>query len=243
MFARGLQRAGHRTVAFCEIEKHCQAVLTERFPGRPVYDDVRTLTAARLEADGVVPDALCGGFPCQDLSIAGHTAGIDGARSGLFSEVIRLADEVRPRRIVLENVTNLLAGDDGRWFGRVLGDLATLGYDAWWDCVPASAVGADHVRDRTWIVAYPQRDGLQGWQVAAAVEPEVRRAEQLPRLLQLGLGDAVSAARVWRADHGAPSRLDVARNKAVGNGLVDRIPEAIGRALATLDAGGLRAAA
>ncbi len=237
MFARGLQRAGFTTAAFCEIEPFCRQVLAERYPGTPIYDDVRSVTAQRLRDDGVTADAICGGFPCQDLSIAGKAAGIDGNRSGLWSEIVRLAGEMGRPVLMLENVANLLAGPSerpGQWFGRVLGDLAALRYDVWWDCIPASALGAPHERDRVWIVAHPERDGVQGWQVAAAVEPELRRAQQLPGFLQSSFGDAVSAARVWRADHGVASRLDVARNRAVGNGLNFRIPELIGRALLTL---------
>jgi site-specific DNA-cytosine methylase len=96
-------------------------------------------------------DVLCGGFPCQDLSYAGKGAGLDGERSGLWGEYARLIRELRPRYVVVENVSALLA----RGLGRVLGDLAACGYDAEWDCIPASAVGAPHRRDRVWLVAYP----------------------------------------------------------------------------------------
>jgi DNA (cytosine-5)-methyltransferase 1 len=103
-------------------------------------------------------DVLAGGFPCQDLSYAGKGAGIDGERSGLWGEYARLIRELRPRYVVVENVTALLA----RGMGRVLGDLAACGYDAEWDCIPAAAVGAPHRRDRVWIVAYPNGAGLEG---------------------------------------------------------------------------------
>jgi DNA (cytosine-5)-methyltransferase 1 len=98
-------------------------------------------------------DVLCGGFPCQDISVAGRGEGIDGARSGLWGEYARLIRELRPRYVVVENVAALLA----RGMERVLGDLAACGYDAEWDCIPASAVGAPHRRDRVWLVAYPTR--------------------------------------------------------------------------------------
>lgn len=168
-----------RTVAFCEIDPFCQRVLAKHWPGVPCYDDARTLTAARLAADGIVRsvgnanstsadahaaagppwqavgkpsgsiDVICGGFPCQDISTAGKGAGIGGARSGLWSEYARIIGEVRPRFVLVENVAALL----GRGLERVLGDLASLGYDAEWHCIPASAVGAPHRRDRVWIVA------------------------------------------------------------------------------------------
>lgn len=150
-FDIGLERAGMQTVAFCEFDPYCQAVLKRHWPEVPIYDDVRTLSADTLRRDGVWPiDVIAGGFPCQDLSYAGKRAGIEGERSGLWSEFARLIGEVRPRFAIMENVPGLLSAGHG----RVLGDLAALGYDAVWDCVPASAVGAPHRRDRVWIVAY-----------------------------------------------------------------------------------------
>ena len=169
-FSLGLERAGFQTVAFCEIEPFPRRVLAKHWPEVPIYDDVRTLTAARLASDGIVVDAICGGFPCQDISHAGNRAGMDGTRSGLWSEIARLVSELQPRIVFVENVAALLSGDDGRWFGRVLGDLAALGYDAEWHCIPASAVGAPHRRDRVWIVAYPdseRREKLDSAAVAA----------------------------------------------------------------------------
>ena len=150
-FSLGLERAGFRTVAFCEVAPACRHLLAHHWPGVPCYDDVRTLTAERLMADGIEVEAICGGFPCQDISYAGKGAGIRGERSGLWSEYARLIGEIRPRLVFVENVAALL----GRGMGVVLGDLAALGYDAWWDCIPAAAVGAPHRRDRLWLVAYP----------------------------------------------------------------------------------------
>jgi DNA (cytosine-5)-methyltransferase 1 len=175
-----------RTVWFCEQDEFCQRVLAKHWPGVPCHPDVRALVAdtavdgrgpgrtGRPDPDGAgeqqpalqaglsvpVPyvDVLAGGFPCQDLSYAGKGAGIDGERSGLWGEYARLIRELRPRYVVVENVTALLA----RGMGRVLGDLAACGYDAEWDCIPAAAVGAPHRRDRVWIVAYPNGAGLEG---------------------------------------------------------------------------------
>jgi DNA (cytosine-5)-methyltransferase 1 len=148
-FSLGLERAGMKTAAFCEIDEYCRRVLARHWPGVPIYDDVRTLTAERLVRDGVAADVICGGFPCQDISVAGKGAGLAGERSGLWSEYARIIGEVRPRYVIVENVAALL----GRGLSRVLGDLATLGYDAEWHCIPACAVGAPHRRDRLWIVA------------------------------------------------------------------------------------------
>jgi DNA (cytosine-5)-methyltransferase 1 len=157
-FSLGLERSGgFETVAFCEIEPYCRAVLKKHWPDVPCYEDVRTLTADTLRQHGIAVDVICGGFPCQDLSAAGNQAGMDGTRSGLWSEIARLMGELRPRFAIVENVTALLSGPSqrpGQWFGRVLGDLAAFGYDAEWHCIPASAIGAHHRRDRVWLVAY-----------------------------------------------------------------------------------------
>lgn len=149
-FSLGLERAGMRTVAFCEIDPFCRRVLAKHWPTVPCYDDVRALTADRLGADGIAADVICGGFPCQDISTAGKMVGLEGQRSGLWGEYARIISEVRPRYVIVENVAALLA----RGLDRVLGDLAALGFDAEWHCIPASAVGAPHRRDRVWIVAY-----------------------------------------------------------------------------------------
>ena len=107
-------------------------------------------------------DIICGGFPCQDISVAGKGAGIEGSRSGLWSEYARIISEVRPRYVIVENVAALL----GRGLERVLGDLAALGFDAEWHCIPASAVGAPHRRDRVWIVAYAGSEQHKGSRTA-----------------------------------------------------------------------------
>ena len=157
-FSLGLERAGMRTVAFCECEPYARAVLRKHWPDVPCYDDVRTLTADRLARDGIGVDLICGGFPCQDISFAGKGAGLAGERSGLWREFARLIGEIRPRFVIVENVSALLS----RGLGDVLGDLAALGFDAEWHCIPASAVGAPHRRDRVWIVAYPRGEQYEG---------------------------------------------------------------------------------
>jgi DNA (cytosine-5)-methyltransferase 1 len=150
-FSLGLERTGgFKTVAFCEIESFPRKVLAKHWPEVPCYHDVRELTAERLAADGIGIDVICGGFPCQDISVAGRGAGMAGERSGLWSEFARLIGELQPRYAIVENVSALLS----RGLADVLGDLASLGYDAEWHCIPASAVGAPHRRDRVWIIAH-----------------------------------------------------------------------------------------
>jgi DNA (cytosine-5)-methyltransferase 1 len=155
-FSLGLERTGgFETVAFCEIEEFPRRVLAKHWPNVPRYRDVRELTADRLAADGIAVDVICGGFPCQDISTAGKGAGLAGERSGLWSEIARLVGELAPQFVIVENVSALLS----RGLGDVLGDLASVGYDAEWHCIPASAIGAPHRRDRVWIVAHPQSFG------------------------------------------------------------------------------------
>ena len=149
-FELGLERSGgFKTVAQCEIDPYCRAVLKKHWPEVPCYDDIRTLTAETLRRDGIAVDAICGGFPCQDVSFAGKRAGLDGERSGLWGEYSRLVRELRPRFVIVENTPGLLS----LGMGRVLGDLAAFGYDCFWDSIPALAVGAPHERYRVWIVA------------------------------------------------------------------------------------------
>lgn len=185
-FSLGLERAvsdgpytGFETVAFCEIEPFPRKVLAKHWPEVPCYDDVRTLTADRLAADGIAGiDVICGGFPCQDISTAGKGVGLAGERSGLWSEIARLVGELRPAYVIVENVSALL----GRGLGTVLGDLAEIGYDAEWHCIPASHVGAPHRRDRIWIVANPsvgRCSGPEGGQMELARGAEVIGASEV----------------------------------------------------------------
>lgn len=234
-FSLGLERSGgFETVAFCEIEPFCRRVLAKHWPKVPCYDDVRTLTAGRLAADGIGVDVISGGFPCQDISIAGNKAGLEaGTRSGLWGEIARLVGEVRPRFVVVENVANLLAGPDfqpGGWFGRVLGDLASLGYDAEWECIPASALGAPHPRERVWVVAYPNGAGLLRWPATIdSGQGWPGRKEQFARLHEHCLRMAIPARSHGRVHDGVSGR--VGQLRAYGNAVVPDIPELIGRAI------------
>ena len=142
---------GWRTICAVEWEPYAASVLIARqndgiLPPFPVWDDVQTFDgkpwAGRV-------DIVSGGFPCQDISAAGRGAGIDGARSGMWFHMARIISEVRPRFVYVENSPMLTS----RGLHRVLGDLASLGFDARWGVVSASDVGAPHQRDRIWILA------------------------------------------------------------------------------------------
>ncbi len=154
-FSLGLERTGgFKTVAFCEINDYARRVLAQHWSNVPCYSDIRNLGHTDLKRDDVPhPDVLCGGFPCQDISVAGKGAGINGTRSGLWSDYARLIEEIKPHFVIIENVSVLRS----RGLDQVLGQLAAFGYDAEWNCIPASALGAPHQRDRIWIVAYSER--------------------------------------------------------------------------------------
>lgn len=260
-FSLGLERTGgFETVAFCEIEEFPRRVLAKHWPDVPCYRDVRELTAERLSADGIAVDVICGGFPCQDLSVAGRGAGLAGERSGLWHEFARLIGEIRPRFVIVENVAALL----GRGMGVVLGDLAALGYDAEWHCIPAASVGAPHRRDRLWIVAYPQHGRVSLGRGDAIARKATRRPggvhsddpSRLPVEARAVVADANSAGRIeQRASIPIPAQLAalerggwwrtepqmgrvahgvpdrVGQLKGYGNAVVPQIPEMIGRAI------------
>jgi DNA (cytosine-5)-methyltransferase 1 len=151
-FSLGLERTGgFQTVGFCDNDKKTHLVLKKHWPNVPIYDDVSTLKGSDLGAIEIIT----GGFPCQDLSVAGKGAGLEGARSGLWWQFHRLIKEAQPRWVIAENVSALRS----RGLDQVLRSLDQIGYDAEWHCIPASAVGAPHQRDRIWILAYPRHRG------------------------------------------------------------------------------------
>lgn len=144
----GLARAGFNHQFFCEVDPFCRAILARHWPGIPLYEDIRLVRGRELPP----VDALCGGFPCQDVSSAGKRSGIkEGTRSGLWREYARIVEEIRPRYVIIENVRGLLA----RGIEIVLRELAGIGYDAEWEVLPAAAFGAPHHRERVFVVAYP----------------------------------------------------------------------------------------
>ena len=137
---------GFETTQFVEIDPFCQKVLKKHFPKVPCHDDIKTFTAFSGQYD-----VITGGFPCQDLSVAGRRAGITKkSRSGLFYELIRVIRLVRPKFVVMENVAAIL----NNGLDIVLGELSEAGYDAEWSIISASSLGAAHRRSRWWCVAY-----------------------------------------------------------------------------------------
>lgn len=182
----GLEWAGFETKWFCEIEKFPQAVLRKHWPNTPIIEDVRNVTTGNVQR----VDVIAGGFPCQDISWAGKGRGIDydlseqeGTRSGLWWEMWRVIRDLRPRYVIAENVPALTH----RGLDIVLGSLAEIGYDAEWQTISAAGVGAPHIRERVFIVAYPNnkhgrwqecegfRGGVQGQRRKS---PEIRSSKK-----------------------------------------------------------------
>lgn len=224
----GLQRAGMKPVAFCEINPGARRVLRKHWPDVPVFEDVATLTAADI---GEKIDVIAGGFPCQDISFAGRGAGLAGTRSGLWYEFHRLIKEIRPSWVIVENVSALRS----RGLDEILRCLAEVGYDAEWHCISAASVGAPHKRDRVWIVAHSNDEGLQGhpWDGSGG---EGREEDQAGPASPQGLLRRTDASPWWgsepqvgRVVDGVPNRVD--RLRQLGNAVVPQIPELIGRAI------------
>lgn len=252
-FDLGLERAGMECAWQVEIDEYCRRVLAKHWPDVPRWDDVRTFPP-KCRDWGV--DLICGGFPCQDISAAGHGTGLDGERSGLWAEYRRCLRELRPRYVVVENSPALTF----RGLDRVLGDLASLGFDAEWNCIPAETFGAPHERDRIWIIAHASGERCgQGWKGRFVDRlpwlPDQARwnpadAERLQggqrHDTEMFRGRAAEAEQVgvgsggtwwgnqWPnepallgVDDGIPARMD--RVRVLGNTVVPQLTEWIGR--------------
>jgi DNA (cytosine-5)-methyltransferase 1 len=247
----GLERAGIVCKWQVEIDEYATRVLQKHWPSVPRHRDVREVGSHNLEP----VDVVAGGFPCQDISTAGKGVGIEGAKSGLWAEYARIVSELRPRYVLVENVSALL----NRGVGRVLGDLASLGYDAEWDCIPAASVGAPHLRDRIFIVAYPSStDAGRDAEQPQSQKPINRKSSQLlfntgggsgadkagrhhegvmayaHRESLVGVAESRGQRGEWRTEpdvgrvaHGVPRRVD--RLRGLGNAVVPQVAEWIGR--------------
>jgi DNA (cytosine-5)-methyltransferase 1 len=234
-FDLGLERAGMRTVWFCEQDDYCRRVLASHWPDVPRFEDVRELRGADVER----PDVLCGGFPCQSVSNNGHGL-VQADERWLWPEFARLIRELRPRYVVVENVSALVR----RGLGDVLDDLAAMRYDAEWDCLRASDAGAPHRRERLYLVAYPERIGREeGPRVFTGQLgqdlPQSATWRGVPDRDADGLLRLVPPPDIQRVADGLPVELD--RLRAAGNALVPQIAEFIGRRIVAYEEGGIAA--
>lgn len=217
---------GWRTVCAVEHASYPQGILLKRqrdgwLPRFPVWSDVCTFDGVRWRGH---VDVVSGGFPCQDVSVAGKRSGIEGERSGLWSQMARIIGEVRPRFAFVENSPMLTS----RGLGDVLGDLAEMGFDAEWGVLGAADVGARHQRDRIWLVAAhpdrvflrkPQQRETRGWiDVQDGGLAELGDDGHQQYLAGSLRGRWATKSRVGRVAHGVASRVD--RRRAIGNGQV-----------------------
>ena len=245
----GLERAGMTVKWQVEIDDYCRQVLAKHWPDVPRWDDVCTFPPDDWTAEQLEVDLICGGFPCQDISVAGKGAGLEGERSGLFYEIIRLAGIIRPKYLLLENVPALLA----RGMGTVLGELAEVGYDAQWHCIPAASVGAPHRRDRIFIIGTQVADteggeckginrrkesalGSEGLCQGVTYTDSPGRKEQRwtqPAQAEFSTPECSSwwaiEPDVGRVADGIPRRVD--RLRGLGNAVVPQVAEFIGKAI------------
>ena len=199
----GLERAGMECRWQSEIDPYASRVLAKHWPNVPNLGDIREIDWQRVERT----DVICGGYPCQPFSYAGGRNGTDDPRHlwPMFAEGIRI---LRPRFALLENVSGHLS----LGFGQVLGELAEIGYDARWDCIPASSVGAPHLRDRVFVVAV---DSNSKSELFRTIFPKPERLRWLPEPDVRGMDD------------GIPYRMD--RLRALGNAVVPQVAEHVGR--------------
>lgn len=225
-FAIAAQRAGFRTVGFSELEPYACAALAARWPGIPNLGDVRGLRRASC-ADEIL--VLTGGCPCQPASLIGERLGTEDAR-WLWPEAIRCLGEFRPKYALFENPPAILSLESGRAFAGVLGGMAALGYNVFWECLPAAAFGAGHRRERVWIFAADAyRTGLEGQSGdgAAIGGPESHRPIATPNLR-----DRKLTSRGWYHQSGIepvvdgiPGWLVRLQLHAIGNALVPAVAE------------------
>lgn len=200
LLAYGLHLAGLQHAWLCEVDPWRRSILNQRFPGAPVFDDVRSVGSRTAEPVHVV----AGGFPCKGASTAGKRNGFDHPETVLWREMARAIRELRPRYVLVENVANILGLHDGAVWGEVVGDLAALGFRVVWDCLPAASVGAPHLRDRVFAVAENTSE--------RAVEPgRLRRGERGAD--QAPATDAPSEHR----QAGAPARQALGRAPGRGD--------------------------
>ena len=215
----GLERAGMKCLWQVEIDPYCRKVLAKHWPEVERFEDVREVGKHNLRA----VDLICGGFPCQPVSCAGQKKG-EADERWLWPDFARVIREVRPRWVIVENVRGLL----NRGMSAVMLDLAVLRYAAEWDCLRASQFGARHRRERVFIVAYPDSDGLQGRRVLS-------QEGHVPTLDQVRDWPNVPEPFGIRSRHGVPRFVD--RIRGIGNAVVPQVAEWIGRRIVEADRG------
>ena len=228
-FELGIERAipNAHTIWQVEQDQFCQSILAKHWPNATIYNDVRTVGAHNLQPI----DILLGGFPCQDISIAGQQRGIkDGTRSGLWWEMHRIIMEIRPRIVIMENVPNIIAVG-GK---TVVGSLAKIGYNCEWSIISARQFGAPHLRKRWFGIAYPHGIGSN-----KTTHGRINQINNKGPTIQCGRSQGKESTQTyWQhnpppqsticgMDDGVPNR--VVKLKALGNAIVPQCSEYIGK--------------
>ena len=196
-FSLGLERVGMKTVSiFVRSIRNAKRYCKKHWPDVPIFNDVSNLTGEEIgKRIKETIDVIVGGFPCQDISLAGNGEGLEGKRSGLWSEFHRLIKEIKPKYAIIENVSALRS----RGLDQVLRSLSEIGYDAEWNCIPASAFGAPHRRDRNLDYGVPQTQWRGGSNLIgikkALDEGHLKRPSGHP--IQIRLQDQVKEPRLW----------------------------------------------
>lgn len=229
--------AGFETVGQCEIDDFATKVLEKHWHNVPRWRDVRDVTVKSVREKGIKEiTLLSGGFPCQPHSLAGKRKASADERD-LWGEFARIICEVRPKWVLGENVPGLLSSEGGRFFGRILNDLAKMGYNVGWCVYGAEWVGAPHKRDRVFIIAYANSNRLQRWEKPEGISKSRENTQKQPeRLHQALLCNTrenvtrehrrktsgayweISEPPVLGVDDGVPDRVD--RSKCLGNAVV-----------------------
>lgn len=197
-----------RPIAYCEIDPYCQGVLLSRMvsgllPKAPIWDDVRSLS---IKSPDNSIDILYGGFPCQDISVAGRGKGLAGERSGLFFEIVRLAKEIKPQYVFLENVPAITS----RGGIQVVREVTEMGYDCRWCVISAASIGALHRRERWFLLGYTEHNGSFGIKEHKSTKESVHPRSE-------GKNQAIESKGAGTSPMLAGKVVDDARREKIGN--------------------------
>jgi DNA (cytosine-5)-methyltransferase 1 len=230
-FEIGFKEQGYSIEYFVESDAYCREVLRKNFPGIPIYGNIATIDFRKLPK----VDVLTGGFPCQDISIAGKHIGIEGGRSSLWKEYARAINECKPKYAIIEN-SPLLAS---RGLETVLQNISEMGYDAEWSCLQASWFGNFQKRERMFIIAYMQMLGfIHAWDDSCKGKGVKRFFEAIPiegRTIgdKERLQEQICSTKFIRNRNGIPCRVD--RIKCCGNAVVPDVSRWIAKRLKDFD--------
>lgn len=250
-FSLGLERTnGFKTIAFCEIDEFCHSVLVKHWDGIPIFEDITMLTEQNLAKLGRI-DVICGGFPCQPVSVIGKRCGDDDSR-WMWPEFYRIICMAKPKYVLVENVVGLLSIQSGRLFGGILRDLAQIGYDAEWQVLSASQFGACHRRERLFAIAYTKgirldktsifkrfsykncyQGELWGHYDSSNIELLGRSFPEIPKHLRSsdGISERLDRSVMGKDYHAGPMHVIQKRIKALGNAIVPQCAQFVGQCI------------